>query len=103
MSTVKKKYNSTKIKFKKITIDNKNNRNTTKTNLPITFSVTLFKKHSRKASTADNIDINKSASKFKTSVEVEIIESSEKFVEITIYQKFFSIIKISKSSISALL
>lgn len=89
----KKKRAATKAKSKKVTTDNEDNGDATEANLPITPPVTPPKKRGRKASTADNADVNGSTPKPKASKKAKITESSEESAEVTTSQESLSTTK----------
>ncbi len=59
---------------KKLIINNENDDDASKTNLPITPPITPPKKRGRKPSTIDDVDVNGSMLKPKASKKVKIIE-----------------------------
>jgi len=83
----KKKRAPAPAKPKKPTTDNEDDGDATETNLPITPPVTPPKKRGRKASTADDADVNGSTPKPKASKKAKITESPEDSAEVTTSQE----------------
>jgi len=83
----KKKRAPAPTKPKKPTTDNEDDGDATETNLPITPPVTPPKKRGRKASTADDADVNGSTPKPKASKKAKITESPEDSTGVTTSQE----------------